>query len=510
MKFSTAFLINEMLSYNITLEYHKLYNAETLISSIRILDMNMIQDDILYISSIDFFNTNKILPPIIFMAGIPTLDFQDNVVYIDLSFIELFNILQSIFDKYNSIESRLMNAVSENKSLKEILNISSEFFNNPVHILDGSMHYIEYSDNMIMKDHTDAATGKALTELSVNYTDDSIMHLLREKGLLVQLTHSKKSVYIRLPEVSVAYFSFNYFENNTRIAVLSILEIIAPLHSSQSIIVDQVAHIISNVVKKYRNHPTISSDFKRTIVDLMESRRVDPEILDFYLKKLGWSLYDGYHIFKIKILENSFENGMSEYTIGLIKRYFPKNILFNMDHLVTVMIINAKNPNFKLKETIEKMRPHMKNQQATISISRYFTNLMKLPEHYKAMNDLMILGKKLAPEKNILFHTDFTIAHILSICSRETDIRIFCLPETFILHEYDKSHSTEFFYSVYIYLKLNKSLAAASKVLLIHRNTLVYRIEKASKLTGLDFDDCNLIFHIIFSYEIIYYQQVLS
>ncbi|MPW25471.1 hypothetical protein GC105_06690 [Alkalibaculum sp. M08DMB] len=510
MKFSTSFLINQMQSYNITLKYLKLYNKDTLISSIRIFDMKIIQDDILYVSSIDYANTNKLLPPVIFMAGIPTLAFQDNVVYIDLSFIELFNVLQSIFDKYNFIESRLINAVSENKSLKEILNISSEFFNNPVHILDGSMHYIEYSDNMLMKDHTDAATGKVLTEISVNYTDDSIMNLLREKGLLVQLTHSKNSVYIRLPEVSVAYFSINFFENNTRIAVLSILETISPLDSSQSIIVDQVAHIIANVVKKFRNHPTISSDFKQTIIDLLESRRVDPEILDFYLKKLGWGLNDGYHILKIKMNENSFENGLSEYTIGLIKRYFPKTILLDIDNLVTVMIINANSKSFELKETIEQIRPHLKKQQAIISISRHFINLIKLPEHYKAINDLMVLGKKLSPENNILFHTDFTIAHILSICNRETDIRIFCLPEIFILYEYDKSHGTDFFYSVYIYLKLNKSLAAASKVLLVHRNTLVYRIEKSSKLTGLDFDDCNLTFHVIFSYEIIYYQQLMS
>ena len=66
------------------------------------------------------------------------------------------------------------------------------------------------------------------------------------------------------------------------------------------------------------------------------------------------------------------------------------------------------------------------------------------------------------------------------------------------LQEYDQAHSTALLHTLCVYLLQEQNLHATARQLFIHRNTLVYRLEKIKKLTGLDlreFDDA-IIFKV--------------
>ena len=60
------------------------------------------------------------------------------------------------------------------------------------------------------------------------------------------------------------------------------------------------------------------------------------------------------------------------------------------------------------------------------------------------------------------------------------------------LQEYDQAHSTALLHTLCVYLLQEQNLHATARQLFIHRNTLVYRLDKLQKSTGLDlrsFDD---------------------
>ncbi len=62
-------------------------------------------------------------------------------------------------------------------------------------------------------------------------------------------------------------------------------------------------------------------------------------------------------------------------------------------------------------------------------------------------------------------------------------------------------------YSLYIYLKNEKSLVLASKILNIHRSTLIYRLNKINEIIKVDLDDADIRFHMILSFEILRYLE---
>lgn len=60
------------------------------------------------------------------------------------------------------------------------------------------------------------------------------------------------------------------------------------------------------------------------------------------------------------------------------------------------------------------------------------------------------------------------------------------------LQEYDQAHSTALLHTLCVYLLQEQNLHATARQLFIHRNTLVYRLDKVQRQTGLDlrhFDD---------------------
>ena len=61
------------------------------------------------------------------------------------------------------------------------------------------------------------------------------------------------------------------------------------------------------------------------------------------------------------------------------------------------------------------------------------------------------------------------------------------------LQEYDQAHSTALLHTLCVYLLQEQNLHATARQLFIHRNTLVYRLEKIKKhirtLLQLDLDD---------------------
>lgn len=59
------------------------------------------------------------------------------------------------------------------------------------------------------------------------------------------------------------------------------------------------------------------------------------------------------------------------------------------------------------------------------------------------------------------------------------------------LADSDKHYGTSYISTLEAYLDSNCSLAAAAEKMFIHRNTMVYRVNKIRELLKIDFNDMN-------------------
>lgn len=83
------------------------------------------------------------------------------------------------------------------------------------------------------------------------------------------------------------------------------------------------------------------------------------------------------------------------------------------------------------------------------------------------------------------------IIRLLTSEDKQEDIKDYCYSVLMPLIDSDKNHGTEYVKTLEMYLESNCSMVKAAESMFIHRNTMVYRIEKIKNMLDIDFNDMN-------------------
>lgn len=81
-------------------------------------------------------------------------------------------------------------------------------------------------------------------------------------------------------------------------------------------------------------------------------------------------------------------------------------------------------------------------------------------------------------------------------------------PALRILREYDLKHKTQLWRTLDVYLQCERNYIMTSQALNLHRNSLIYRIERIAELTAANLDSYTTRLHIMMAYEIEHHKTV--
>ncbi|WP_204403083.1 PucR family transcriptional regulator [Alkaliphilus hydrothermalis] len=118
-----------------------------------------------------------------------------------------------------------------------------------------------------------------------------------------------------------------------------------------------------------------------------------------------------------------------------------------------------------------------------IIISKEFNQLKKLPKILQGLKEVLLIGKTVTVRSHIYLEDELKLEKtIFSISKKEREGLYADIYENKGFEEMDEeAHLT-----IETFLKNNLNLGETSKALFIHRNTLAYRLDRISRLTGLD------------------------
>ena len=80
-------------------------------------------------------------------------------------------------------------------------------------------------------------------------------------------------------------------------------------------------------------------------------------------------------------------------------------------------------------------------------------------------------------------------------------------PALYRLREVDREHGSLYYETLRVYLECERSLSETAKQLFIHRNTLLYRLDKLCEQTGLRLDDADQRLHLRISFRLMQKQE---
>ena len=154
-----------------------------------------------------------------------------------------------------------------------------------------------------------------------------------------------------------------------------------------------------------------------------------------------------------------------------------------------IAVVKQITPNVTSEE-LEKMAAAMeetlKNElriRTVIGIGTIAEHLRELADSYKEAQTAIDVGKVFDTEKSIINYENLGIGRL--IYQLPTTLCEIFLSEVFKKNSID-SLDQETLFTINKFFENNLNVSETSRKLFVHRNTLVYRLEKIKKLTGLD------------------------
>ena len=137
----------------------------------------------------------------------------------------------------------------------------------------------------------------------------------------------------------------------------------------------------------------------------------------------------------------------------------------------------------KLARSIEDTLRNELFIKTVIGIGTVVTHLRELADAYKEAQTAIDVGKVFDTEKSIINYENLGIGRL--IYQLPTTLCEIFLSEVFKKNSID-SLDQETLFTINKFFENNLNVSETSRKLFVHRNTLVYRLEKIKKLTGLD------------------------
>ena len=139
-----------------------------------------------------------------------------------------------------------------------------------------------------------------------------------------------------------------------------------------------------------------------------------------------------------------------------------------------------------LEKIAKSMEDTLKNElriKTVIGIGTVSDHLRELADSYKEAQTAIDVGKVFDTEKSIIDYENLGIGRL--IYQLPTTLCEIFLSEVFKKNSID-SLDQETLFTINKFFVNNLNVSETSRKLFVHRNTLVYRLEKIKKLTGLD------------------------
>lgn len=175
----------------------------------------------------------------------------------------------------------------------------------------------------------------------------------------------------------------------------------------------------------------------------------------------------------------------------LIQTMFPdrqRDFVLNMSE-TDVVLIKEMDENTEAKDVCrmaEEICDTINSEllvKTVIGIGTVAKHLRELADRYKEAQTAIDVGKVFETEKSVIHYENLGIGRI--IYQLPTTLCEMFLSEVFKKNPIE-SLDQETLYTINKFFENNLNVSETSRKLFVHRNTLVYRLEKIKKLTGLD------------------------
>lgn len=419
---------------------------------------------------------------------------------------DVFNQIQDIYQDFSRLldgSASLLECIIRGKEVREVIETGYEILNNPIMLMDTSYKVLSYKTDSRVNDEVwdDLVTkGYSSYKYVTKFKYERIIEkILKSDDPILLDTGVAEKIRRILGKIEV---------NGKCMGYLAILEYKQSFQSQDLKIAKLICEVISSIMKEDKwQKNAVDLMWENLIRDLLEGRVYEDAELNDRLQSCGW--VPGRNMCMVCIGMSRFNDpSFIDYFRLQLHKIAPLCRSVYYDDAVSILIEFRDAADFDRQ--MDRIIAFLKENGLYAGRSGFFSDLFEIRRYYRQSRKALFFGGYENPKRRMADYSDHIMNDFVHEASEHVSLLDFCHEGVLILHEYDCKNGTDYFRTLWEYLKKDKNVIATSEALYVHRNTVNYRLEKIKELLGTPFRETEETLHILMTYkmlEILKYQS---
>ena len=388
----------------------------------------------------------------------------------------IFNEIQQMLEFYNDWETKVLQAISKESDIREILDLTAPILKTGV----------------VLTDLSHKVLGEAYYQSSTKH--ELVNGFLSTEELQIINEQLRKNVYKKEPylirSITTTDIIRNFYSKDDRLIgwFVSLNGGKTKHLNSRLQLSEAFCSLLDLWFKIHTDLPIYSNLFS----DILEHKETDFHSTQMRLEGIGWGQSPE---LQLAVLRSCSDDDIG---VTLVNRILENNyngisgFLFNNQF---VMVINwALCSKESLLGDLHRL---LEMQNARCGLSYLFTDVLALQQYYQQAICALEFGN--AEKGSVNFCENHALDYMRTCFHEALEINI-TSPILDQLKLHDKENGTDYYNTLKVYLMCERDQTLAAKVLCIHRNSLVYRVNRLKEMVSVDLDNAEERLYLILSY----------
>ncbi|WKY45224.1 helix-turn-helix domain-containing protein [Eubacteriaceae bacterium ES2] len=485
--------------------------ADTPITNIRLFNPGQtFSNSFLYFATADQLKKTpeKSCPKNLLVLGPPFPEgffhLPHNILYLDSTKdeIELFTCLQDIFADFEAWQQEIQEAMISQMEISQLLEIISKKLDNPIALFDSSNSLVHWAGDF-KYEYKGSIWEKAFQN---GYTMDYFSY--PEWQELTQKMSQTNAPFISKSKDNnhESILSCPLKSNGTFIGSLGMTSVNTTITDGQIKLVSIIKGLLEKAIIHSGSLLHGSDPVPFYVESLLTGMSVDEKTIAFYLKRKKWNCDDSFCLLNFSYPVDIVPTDYSIHPyIGRIKHFFSGGIYCPFENSFIVILNmsdSAKQDNLKtiLQQLFDKF-------MIRCGISSEFYYFPDLRYYYIQAKSALAEGIAQHPQQAYYYFQDYYQSNLFHQLNNSTCVQSLCHPRILKIHKDNDPNQVHLLKTLSAFLINGRNLTLTANALKIHRNTLLYRLDKLSELLEINLRevDQTMLFYLLMSCVLVEY-----
>lgn len=396
---------------------------------------------------------------------------------------------------------RLIDALYSNLGIQYMVDIAAELFGNPILINDVTYKILAMSQKDAFTDDTLAAAQDLGYVHEVNFSymkKDRVFEQMKNLDYPFLSTSTKDNTNWLFRSIKI---------HNLEVGHVAVVETNHPFREIDYELLDRFSKLIAIEMEKsdfYKSNKGVM--FNYLLSDLLSGKMQNKKSLQQRLGYLEWKMY---RYFQVLVIfdhdEINFDTRVQQ--IGEEIRSIIPDCRWTVHQKNIVVLLNRSEEALLSEKEQNILKNFLDANSLSAGVSNAYSSIFETRKHYLEALRALEMGLYTSRTKGYFLYDDYVFAYIANVISKRNNLMDFIHPAVKFLYHYDQENNTQFLETLNQHLFFVNQPVAAAESLHIHRNTLLYRINRIKELTKIDLDNGDVRLKLQSSLKFLEYHQ---